>query len=329
VNAQVGNQWIADTELEGFEQTRLTVAYKKRAFSATLVRAADNPKVARRAVLYIHGLTDYFFQVHLAEAYRAEGYAFYALDLHGYGRSLQPGERPNYCADIAEYYPEIDAAIAQIKSAGAEQLLLDAHSTGGLISALYAHEGRYREALSALYLNSPFFEFPLRGWERIALRALVALGRWFPHIAYHHGMPSYYAKSLHRDFRGEWHYNKKLKPTDGFPITAGWARAVYRAQRRLQKGLNIVCPVLVMHSARSMRASQWSDDLFAVDTVLNVDHMRRYGPALGDQVALAEIEGGMHDLALSPPVVRAEVQTVKFSWLGQVLRQIPDSSRDT
>ena len=323
VNAQAGSQWVADTELEHFEQTRLTVNYNQRAFSATLVRAADNPKVSLRAVLYVHGLTDYFFQVHLADAYRAEGYAFYALDLHGYGRSLRPDERPNYCEDIAEYYPEIDAAIAQIKSDGAEKLLINAHSTGGLITSLYAHEGRYREAIDALYLNSPFLEFPFHGWERLALRVAVALGRWFPHIAYHHGMPSMYAKSIHSDFYGEWHYNIKLKPTDGFPITAGWARAMYLAQRRLHEGLDIACPVLVMHAARSMRATEWSDDLLAVDTVLNVDHIRRYGPKLGKQVALAEIEGGMHDLALSPATARAEVLTVKFLWLGQVLGEHP------
>ncbi|WP_049723186.1 alpha/beta hydrolase [Gilvimarinus polysaccharolyticus] len=319
MNGPSGDQWQVDTELKNFEQTRLPVSYKRRTLQATLVRATGNPKTAKRAVLYIHGLTDYFFQVHMADAYRAQGYAFYALDLHGYGRSLRADERPNYCENIAEYYPEIDAAIEHIKSTGVEQLVINTHSTGSLIAAMYAHEGRYRDTINALYLNSPFFEFPLRGWQPLLLRVIVALGRWFPYIKYNNAMPSLYAKSIHRDFYGEWSYNKKLKPSNGFAITAGWARAIYIAQRRLQKGLDIRCPVLVMHSAKSVRVWQWSDELLHADSVLNVDDMRRFGPGLGEQVELACIDGAMHDLALSSAAVRAEVFRVTFLWLEQVL----------
>jgi len=319
VNAQAGSQWVADTELDNFEQNRLTVAYQDRAFSATLVRPSNNPIKAQRAVLYIHGLTDYFFQAHLADAYRAKGYAFYAIDLHAYGRSLRPDQRPNYCDHVAEYYPELDAAIAQLKSDGAEQIVINAHSTGGLIAALYLHEGRYREAVNALYLNSPFFEFPLQRWQQVALRALVALGRWFPHIAYHRAMPSLYAKSILRDFHGQWSYNLALKPAQGFAITTGWMRAIYQAQRRLQKGLAIHCPILLMHAARSQRAHRWSDEVLTTDIVLNIEHMRRYGPTLGKQVTLVAINDAMHDLALSSDAVRAEVFATTFSWLEQVL----------
>ncbi|MEK8226237.1 alpha/beta hydrolase [Oerskovia sp. M15] len=42
----------------------------------------------RRAVLYVHGFVDYFFQAHLGDAFEEHGYAFYAIDLRGYGRSL-------------------------------------------------------------------------------------------------------------------------------------------------------------------------------------------------------------------------------------------------
>src|SRR5690554_4434066 len=137
--------WECDQQLEGFETTRLLSGD----FQATLIRADNNPPTPQRAVLYIHGFTDYFFQAHLAAAYQAAGYAFYAIDLHAYGRSLRPDQRPNYCDHVAEYYPELDAAIAQLKSDGAEQIVINAHSTGGLIAALYLHEGGYREAVNA------------------------------------------------------------------------------------------------------------------------------------------------------------------------------------
>jgi alpha-beta hydrolase superfamily lysophospholipase len=63
---------------------------------ATLVkRAAESP--TRRAVLYLHGFSDYFFHVHVAELFNELGYDFYALDLRKYGRSLLP-TRPTVSA---------------------------------------------------------------------------------------------------------------------------------------------------------------------------------------------------------------------------------------
>src|SRR5215217_4936773 len=42
---------------------------------ATLVRSAV-PGGSRRAVLYVHGFVDYFFQTNLAEAWREAGFDF-------------------------------------------------------------------------------------------------------------------------------------------------------------------------------------------------------------------------------------------------------------
>ncbi len=76
---------------------------------ATLVRHRG-PASSRRAVLYVHGFTDYFFQRELAERYVAAGLHFYALDLRKYGRSLRPHQTPNFCRDIREYFAELDLA---------------------------------------------------------------------------------------------------------------------------------------------------------------------------------------------------------------------------
>ena len=77
---------------------------------ATLVRRlADRP--SRRAVLYVHGFSDYFFQRHMAERFAAEGYAFHALDLRKHGRSLREHQHPNFCKSVSEYYADITRAI--------------------------------------------------------------------------------------------------------------------------------------------------------------------------------------------------------------------------
>src|SRR2546421_12255549 len=112
-----------------------------------------------RAVLYVHGYVDYFFQTHVADFFVDRGIHFYALDLRKYGRSLLPHQTPNFVRDIAEYYPEPDEAIRIIRAEdGHERLLVNAHSTGGLITALWAHRVRAEGLVDAIFLNSPFFQ---------------------------------------------------------------------------------------------------------------------------------------------------------------------------
>ncbi|MFQ9503751.1 MAG: alpha/beta hydrolase [Alistipes indistinctus] len=60
---------------------------------ATLLRA-DSTAPSGRAVLYLHGYIDYFFQTHMAERFAGEGWNFYALDLRKYGRSSCPINMP-------------------------------------------------------------------------------------------------------------------------------------------------------------------------------------------------------------------------------------------
>src|SRR4026209_2579233 len=89
--------WQPDPLLPGFEALELRFPNDyDGGVVATLVRlpAGEAP---RGAVLYVHGFGDYFFQRHMAERFAAEGYAFYAIDLRKYGRSLKPHQHPNFC----------------------------------------------------------------------------------------------------------------------------------------------------------------------------------------------------------------------------------------
>ncbi|HEX8630189.1 MAG TPA: alpha/beta hydrolase, partial [Catenuloplanes sp.] len=82
---------------------------------ATLVRRrAEEP--TRRAVLYVHGFIDYFFQTHLADFFVERGWDFYALDLRKYGRSLLAHQTPNFCRDLGDYFPELDEAARIIRA---------------------------------------------------------------------------------------------------------------------------------------------------------------------------------------------------------------------
>jgi alpha-beta hydrolase superfamily lysophospholipase len=309
--------WAPDI-LAGYEATTLTLpsAYDGPCV-ATLVRRLPAGRTDR-AVLYIHGFVDYFFQAHLGEAFTERGYAFYALDLRRYGRSIRPHQRPNTCRDLREYYAEIDRAIAIIRAEHPGLLLLNGHSTGGLTSTLYAHEGARRNAIDALVLNSPFVDLNAGRALRAVGEVLTLIGSFAPNAATPSLLSPLYGESIHCDYRGEWSFDLLWKPLEGFPTDAGFARAVRLGQRRLQAGLAVACPVLLMHSARSYVGSAWSDAFTSADCVLNVEHMRRYGPGIGPTVKLVAINNGLHDLTLSATPVREQVFAELFTWLEQL-----------
>ncbi|KAA9338338.1 alpha/beta hydrolase [Hymenobacter busanensis] len=305
-----------------FEQ--LTIAQPtdyEGAVCCTLVRHQAAGPLPDRAVLYVHGFSDYFFQRELAEQWAAHGYRFYALDLRKYGRSLLPHQRPNNVRNLHEYFPDLDAALATIQREGHQTVVLNAHSTGGLIGALYAEVGARRDALAALVLNSPFFAMN-QPWllRHIGVPVVAALGRALPNVFLPGKLPESYGQSLHRNFQGEWEYHLPWKPIEVFPITMGWLRAIAAGHRAVARGLHVAQPVLVLHSARTVRRYHpLNDEFFEADAVLNVEHIRTLAPRLGPHVTVCAIEGGMHDLVLSRPAVRAEVYRQMFQWLGKVL----------
>lgn len=283
---------------------------------ATLVRRqAERP--SDRAVLYLHGFVDYFFQAHLADFFVAHGWHFYALDLRKHGRSLLPHQTPNFCHDLTEYFPELDAAVRLIRERDRNRtLLLNGHSTGGLVAVLWAHARRDTGYVNGLFLNSPFFDPNLPGpIRRPVLDTMLRLARRTPYRTIPFGLSEVYGSSLHAAHRGEWSYNLDWKPLAGFPLRVGWLAAIRRGQRQLHAGLDIPVPVLIASSAASFRERVWHDSATAADAVLDVTHMARWAPKLGRHVTLVRIDGALHDLSLSARAVRQRVFTELARWV--------------
>jgi alpha-beta hydrolase superfamily lysophospholipase len=173
-----------------------------------------------------------------------------------------------------------------------------------------------------LFLNSPFFAFAGSRLTRQTLAVIAdSLGVLAPRTVIPGGLSELYGRSLHQEEHGEWEYDLAWKPLAGFPVRAGWVRAIHRAQQRLYAGLAIACPVLVMCSTASSRPTAWDDVLFHTDSVLDVRDNSRYADQLGDQVTRLRIAGGMHDLVLSAAPVRARVYHELFTWTAVYLRQ--------
>jgi alpha-beta hydrolase superfamily lysophospholipase len=234
---------------------------------------------------------------------------------------MRPHQLPNYTSDISEYLEDVDAAIQVLKAEeGVDWLLVNGHSTGGLVAALHAHRGHQRTEVNAVFLNSPFLDMNIAPWQEWSLEPwIAATGAMLPHIKLP-GLPGIYGQSLHADHQGTWRYNIQWKPIEGFPIYAGWFRAIHHAHAEIAVGLSIECPVLVMHSKCSAWLKHWSQEAMITDIVLDVADMVRLAPRLGSQVEVRAIKDGIHDLVLSTQIPRKQVFKELEDWLNRIGR---------
>lgn len=290
-----------------FHTLELKPDYEGKVVATLIEKKAKKP--TKKALLYLHGFNDYFFQNHLADWANKLGFNFYALELRKYGRSILPHQKPNDFRDIREYFEETDLAVAQIREKDKnEKLVLMGHSTGGLVAALYAHDHRNDNRIDALILNSPFFEFNVSALlKKTFIPLMVKLAGTFPGLPSPVGLDKGYGYSLHKSHKGEWDYDLNLKPDAGFRIYACWIKGIYAAQKELQKGLDIKCPALVMHSARSVKPGNYRPEMQDADAVLNVKDIEHFSQIIGNKVERASFKGGLHDLLLSKKPVREKV----------------------
>lgn len=287
--------------------------------TAVLIKAKSNTG-NRNSVLYIHGFTDYFFQAHMAEQFLNAGIDFYALDLRKYGRALLPHQHPNYCRSMYEYFPEITFSISQIKQQNPDNIILMGHSTGGLTASLYMNDGENRHLVNALILNSPFFDFNISKIERFFLPAMSALRAGLSKYSKVDGaLTRVYPHSIYKGSHGEWDFNTRWKPIEGFPAYYAWIKAVSRAQKRIRRHSEIKVPVLVLHSHKSLRLKAYTPEAKTADTVLDIGDIVKTGSKLGKNVYLKSIENGLHDLVLSQKNVRTKVFEIIFDWLNAIL----------
>ncbi len=287
--------------------------------TATLVHH-PSPDVRRQAVLYVHGFCDYFFQRGLAEFFVGLGYDFYALDLRKYGRSLLPHQTPNFCTDVAEYDAELAEAWSRITERdGHTDVVVVAHSTGGLITSLWLDERRRAgyPPPKAMVLNSPWLDLQGSVFVRtVGTQAIDRIGARRPYQMIPHKVAGVYAESIHAEHRGEWEFDVAWKPIESFPVRAGWLRAIRRAHRRLHRGVDSGAPVLVLASRRTAFTTVWTEDVSAADIVLDVEQIARWSHRLGPYVTVARVDGALHDVFLSAEPVRTEAYGLTERWLA-------------
>ncbi len=349
-------QWVPDV-LPGFQQTTLVLGADPDGegdLVATLVRRAGSP-ASQRAVLAVHGFTDYFFNTQLVDHLTAGGFRVYGLDLRKCGRSWREGQTPHFTTDLARYDRELDLAMEIIRAEngldnasadpaecentvtlGAEgdgsftlaqgpvQTVVYGHSTGGLVVSLWLDRLHRRgetasSGLIGLVLNSPFLD--LRGpgilRTRVTSTALGAVSRVRKTRVLRPGGQGGYGLTLHRDYHGEFDYDLKWKPLGGFPITVGWLHAIRRGQATLHRGLDVGVPNLILRSDRTV-AEAGIETMQRGDAVLDVAHIARWAGCIGNRQTVVPVAEAKHDVFLSLAGPRAMAYAALDDWLARL-----------
>lgn len=303
---------------DGYEQLKLHFPNDDQGqVIATLVRKKAAKSTAK-AVLYIHGFLDYFFQKELAEQFNRQGYDFYALDLRKYGRSHLAHQDQFYVQNLNEYDAEITEALNIIVNEQHDAIVLSGHSTGGLITTLYAAHHPENTFIQALWVNSPFYDFNMNIFKKkFAVPQLSKIGKKFPKLKFLSELNKFYVTSLHHSLQGEWDFNLDWKPTHYPMVYLSFVHAIFEAQKEIHQGIQLNIPVLVMHSARTTSPRKFNHDAQSSDIILNVKHISKYANKIQSDVTIVAVKDGLHDLILSSLPVRTLVYHDLFKWLEQ------------
>jgi alpha-beta hydrolase superfamily lysophospholipase len=197
-----------------------------------------SPAPAPRAVVVIcHGVNSHSGQyLWVGGQFAASGFATYALDLRGRGRS--DGER-FFVEDVADYVSDVAATIDLAKSRHPGlPLFLLGHSAGGVVSSTYVLENQ--AGLAGFICESFAFQVPAPGFALAAIKALSHIAPRLPVL-----------KLKNEDFSRD---PKAVEALDNDPLTAHEVQpaltvaALVRADERLHDEFPLITlPVLIMH----------------------------------------------------------------------------------
>lgn len=306
--------WQPDILGDGFEMAFINhpADYSGKVRSTVIRKLATAP--SHKAILYVHGFSDYFLQKEMAQMFVDHGYNFYAIDLRKYGRSLLEGQRLFQVRDLHEYFPDIDSAVEIISADGTESIALLGHSTGGLTTSLYMSE-KPSPLIKALMLNSPFLDWNMPTFmKKVIIPIASSFGRVFPNVKIHQEPDAGYANTLSAHHQGEWHYREDWKPDVLPDPDLGWIRAIYQGQKQLRRQ-SVKVSVLLMHSSCSVKKGVSKESYFHADAILDVETISYYGTRLGNDVTEVTFQDGLHDLVLSKKIIREQVYETMLSWL--------------
>lgn len=227
----------------------------------------------RAAIGIVHGVkshSGYYFWA--AEQLTAKGFAVYALDLHGRGRS--EGDR-FYLEQMADYVDDADTLVTLAKSRHPSiPFYLLGHSAGGVISSVYTLE--HQAKLSGLICESFAFQVYAPDFALTVLKGLS-------HVAPHLHVLDLKSEDFSRD-------PAAVKAMNDDPLIAGEVQPtntvaeLARADDRLKREFPLITlPLLILHGTAD-KVTKPGGSQFFYDTAGSLDK------------TLELYEGHAHDL---------------------------------
>ena len=244
---------------------------------------ADEP---RAVVVICHGVNSHGGQyLWAADQLVASGYAVFALDLRGRGRS--DGER-FYVEDVADYVSDVAGtiAIAKARYPGLKLFLLG-HSAGGVTSASYVLD--HQAEIDGFICESFAFQVPAPGFALAAIKGLS-------HIAPRLGVLKLKNEDFSRD--PEWVATLNADPyIKDETQPAATVAALVRADERMRVEFpTVTLPVLIMHGTAD-KATVCHGSEFFFETAGSADKtLKLYKDHYHDLLADLGKEGVMGDI---------------------------------
>jgi len=250
---------------------------------------------ARAVVVLVHGFNSHSgYYVRTGEALAARGFAAYALDLRGRGRS--DGDR-FYIESMSEYVQDVATVVslAKLRHPGLPTFLLG-HSAGGVVSCLYVLE--HQDELAGFICESFAFQVPAPDFAIAALKGLS-------HLAPHAHVLKLHNEDFSRD-------PAVVKAMNDDPLIANETQPtrtvaeLARADERLRTEFpSITLPLLILHGTAD-KATKPSGSQTFYDTAGSTDK------------TIELYQGHYHDLLND--IGREEVLADIVAWLEKHVR---------
>jgi alpha-beta hydrolase superfamily lysophospholipase len=249
---------------------------------------------ARGVMILIHGFNAHGgYMEWPGEQFSADGFAVYALDLRGRGKS--EGER-SYVEEFSDYLEDVDklVALAKSRNPGLPVYVLG-HSAGGVIAASYVFE--HQDDIAGLICESFAFDVGLPNAVSLILKGIS-------HLTPHLHVYALKNADFSRDPQAvERMNNDPLIAKESQP--AETAAEMLKAADRLRENMpKFTVPVLIIHGTED-KVTRPAGSQYFYDTAASSDKTLRL------------YEGHFHDLLndVGKEVVMADIKT----WINKRL----------
>lgn len=266
----------------------------------------------KKALIWIPGYNDYYYNFYVGEKFLKNGYDIYALHFRRYMQENL--DDIFYCDNLKEYIQDIDNIFPKISKKNYNQIVLYGHSMGGLVASIYCKEGKYKDKISHLILNSPFFDFKLNFLEKFILYYVVYFIAYFFPKKLIRPIDINKKNYLSLNIKKRFYLNDKYKLNILSPIYMSWIKTIIDYQSKIKyNNLNLDIPIIILYCNKSTfftNSNQTGDD------TLNVEDINKYSNNLGKNIKKYQFNNAIHDIFSSTIDIVNEALEITFNWLN-------------